>query len=57
MDTISRATDENGCFFFASLNPGAHQFRVQTGAGILYKKTVTIKSGQAVALGTIQIGP
>ncbi len=54
---ISHPTDNDGCFFFAALNPGAQQLRVETSAGTLYKQTVTIKSGQAVGLGTLKIGP
>jgi len=57
VDNISRPTYEDGCFFFAALKAGKHQFQVQTAAGIVYTQSVDILSDQAVALGTIQIGP
>jgi hypothetical protein len=57
VDNISNPTYEDGCFFFAMLTPGKHQFQIQTEAGIVYTQTVVIPSDQAVGLGTIQIGP
>ncbi|NTU54970.1 MAG: carboxypeptidase regulatory-like domain-containing protein [Anaerolineales bacterium] len=57
VDNNSRSTFEDGCFFFASLTPGEHQFQVQTEAGIVYIQTVDIPSDQAIGLGIIQIGP
>jgi len=57
VDGLSRTTFEDGCFFFAILSPGEHQFQVETQAGIVYSQTVTILSDEAVGLGVIQIGP
>jgi hypothetical protein len=47
----------DGCLVSGSGMPGIRQFRVQTSVGTLFKQMVTIKSGQAVALGTVKIGP
>ncbi|MBM3150979.1 MAG: carboxypeptidase regulatory-like domain-containing protein [Chloroflexi bacterium] len=56
-DDISRTTYEDGCFFFASLLPGAYKFRVETSSGFVYEQEIVINSGEALGLETIEVTP
>ena len=57
VDNISRPTTADGCFFFASLSPGSHQFRVEAAGKQAWSQTVDIQSGQAVGLQNISVNP
>ncbi len=57
VDNISRPTTADGCFFFASLSPGSHQFRIETAGKQVRLQTVDIQSGQAVGLQNISVNP
>lgn len=51
----ARETYTDGCFFFSELPPGSNQVAVETTYGVVLIKDVEIISGEAVALGTINL--
>lgn len=57
IDNRSSSTFEDGCFVFQALSPGEHRLEVETDVGIIYIQMVTVRSDEAVALGTIEIQP
>jgi len=57
VDDESQQTYADGCFFFSSVLPGKHQFRVDFLGETRHEQSIQILSGQALGLGTIQIAP
>ncbi len=51
----TRQTYENGCFFFAALQPGQYQLEITTAAGDTWQQSVNILPGEAVLLGQLVI--
>jgi len=51
IETLTKSTYEDGCFFFPNLEPGTHQLIITTQYGQLLELPVTIISGQATNLG------
>ena len=57
VDSLSHPTTPDGCFFFASLSPGSHQFRVEAAGKPVWVQTVNIPSGQALGLQNVSVNP
>lgn len=53
----SKATSEEGCFFFVNLKSGWHTMTIITADGQTYKRSIEIISDQALELGTVQLAP
>jgi Carboxypeptidase regulatory-like domain len=57
VDKISRPTAADGCFFFAILSPGSHEFHVEAAGKQVWSQSVDIQSSQAVGLQNISVNP